>query len=595
MINWIKSKSISLLTIVFIALVSGILVFSVLLKEKGNYKVIASDGIGYYSYLPNTFNNYSLDNQTPDNRFFNEVKDKGVNKYFSGTAVSMFPFYVLGNGLALIRGEETDGFTLSYQVVISFAGWCYLLGGLLFFRGILKLFDFSEGIISITTLVLFFGTNLLVYSLWQPSMSHVYSFFWISGFLYFIKKYSINNNKSILYWAALFLGIVILIRPLNGIIIFIIPFLLESQANFNSVLKSVFFKKRLMVSILIVITILFIQSVFWYLQCGKFLVWSYANEGFEFANPHWQEFLFSFRKGALVYTPILLLSTAGAITLIRKNRFQAVSGILFSLGLIYLLSSWWNWYYGPSFGQRPLVEFYAFSGILIAYLLSFLKSKLIKISIGILVISLIFMNLIQTYQFQKGIISSWDMNWEKYQYSFLKTGSDFENNLGGNNDIMLFNTKIDSVYSKEFDFEYREKPNSGRKYERLDKIEIGYRDYSDREFNFDHQVIVSEDFISSRGVFIQVEIDILDKEITNTNEALFVVDITDTNGQNYHYYTFPIRSIPSQEIEVWKREYYNIEIPELRSSGDRIKVYVWNKGKESFWIDNVKLNFLALN
>ena len=76
MINWIKSKSISLLTIVFIALVSGILVFSVLLKEKGNYKVIASDGIGYYSYLPNTFNNYSLDNQTPDNRFFNEVKDK---------------------------------------------------------------------------------------------------------------------------------------------------------------------------------------------------------------------------------------------------------------------------------------------------------------------------------------------------------------------------------------------------------------------------------------------------------------------------------------------------------------------------------------
>ncbi len=595
MINWIKSKSISLLTIVFISLVSGLLVFSVLLKEKGNYKVIASDGIGYYSYLPNTFNNYSLDNQTPDNRFFNEVNGKGVNKYYSGTAVSMFPFFVLGHGMANLRGEKNEGFALSYQVVISFAGWCYLLGGLLFFRGVLKLFGFSEAIISASILILFFGTNLMVYALWQPSMSHVYSFFWVSGFLFFIKKYSIKNNKSTLYWAALFLGMVVLIRPLNGIIIFAIPFILESKANFNSTLRSIFFKKRLLVSVLIVFAILSIQSVFWYLQCGKLWVWSYGNEGFEFANPHWIEFLFSFRKGALIYSPILFLSIAGAIVLVRKNRFQTISGILFSIGLIYLLSSWWNWYYGPSFGQRPLVEFYAFSGILIAYFINFLNSKWAQISVGILVIGLVSLNLIQTYQFQKGIISSWDMNWEKYQYTFLRTDSDFENNLGGNNDIMLYNADIKTVYSKEFDFEYREKPNSGSKYERLDKIEIGYRDYSNREFNFDHQIITNEEFISSRGIYIQVEMDVLDKEITNINEALFVVDITDSNGQNYHYYTFPIRSIPAQEIEQWKTEYYNIEIPELRNSGDRIKVYVWNKEKESFWIDNVKLKVLAID
>lgn len=595
MIQQLISKPSSWLAIAFVAMVSGLLLFSVLVKEGGNYRVISGDGVGYYSYLPHTFLDYSLDNQTTDNRFFHEVNGNAVNKYYSGTAISMAPFFVLGNGIAHIRGEEKEAFSLSYQVAISLAGWFYLLGGLLFLRHLLLLFQFSQTIISSSILLVFFGTNLFVYALWQPSMSHVYSFFWVSGFLYFIKKYGQQSEVRHLYWAAFFLGMVVLIRPLNGIIVCAIPFLLESKKGLISFFNSLFFKKKLVIALLISVGIMSIQSVFWYAQCGKIWVWSYANEGFEFANPHWKEFLFSFRKGGLVYTPLLLFSVAGAVLILRRNKFQALWGIAFSVGLIYLLSSWWNWYYGPSFGQRPLVDFYGFSGILIAYFLSFLSSKSSQIMVGIVAFGFVFLNLLQTYQFQKGIISSWDMTWEKYRHTFLKTSSHYQNALGGNNDIMLYEVKIDTVFSKKFDFEYQPKPYLENKHERLDKIEIGHRDYTDREYNFEYEVPVNASFVSSRAVYFLVTLDILDKEITDQNRALFVVEMMDTIGQKYHYYTFPIRSIPAQKTEVWKREYYQIELPKLRSATDRLKIYIWNPYKESFWMDNLNLKVLRVD
>ena len=87
---------------------------------------------------------------------------------------------------------------------------------------------------------------------------------------------------------------------------------------------------------------------------------------------------------------------------------------------------------------------------------------------------------------------------------------------------------------------------------------------------------------------------VLDKNILNQNEALFVVDISDSLGNNYEYRTFPIRNTPPTETDSWKPNSYRIEIKEIRSAKDKIKLYIWNKGMEEFWVDDIEIKIATV-
>lgn len=559
-----------------VSITSLILVLFSVLQQGGRYSVISSDGIGYYSYLTHIFETNSFSQQVPDNRFVFDFKGKGVNKYYVGTAISMSPFYALGK---LFSSEGSTSSSFSYQFAISLSGIFYLILGLIFTQKLLRLFHFSETVISITLLLFFFGTNLLVYSVFQPSMSHVYSFCWVAAFLFFTKKYALSVKSEYLYASIACLALLVLVRPINGIVVFLIPFLVGSWQGTMFYFWSIFSKKRLVFSVLIFLLICGIQPLMWYLQSGNWWIWSYAQEGFYFSSPHLFDFLFSFRKGVFIYTPMLLFSFLGGILWLSKNRFQGIGVLLFFVGVVYLLSSWWNWYYGPSFGQRPLVDFYSISAVLLALSVKqFLGSRQQYIALFLGVI-FVLLNLFQTYQFQNGIISSWDMNWKKYQYSFLKISSTHQNTLGGNNDIMLYNAKTTSLVQVNYEFDSKDTESL---------------DYTNKEFGWEHLFLADSNFITSRGIYLKVDLELFDSNISNQNGALFVVDLQDSNGQNYHYYTFPIRDVPPNKLG-WKKEQYQIELPKIRRSGDRLKLYIWNKENESFLLDNLKVNVIGIN
>ena len=578
--KWKFIRSYSVLAIAGVGIIAILLILNFSWKHEGYKHVISSDGIGYYQYLPNFFITKTLSKQQPDKRFFNEINGKGVNKYFVGTAVSMTPFFILGHTIASFQEENTTGYSPPYHKAISLAGLFYLLAGLLFFRALLCEYEFSEGTIAVCILTIVFGTNLLAYSVLMPSMSHVYSFFWISGFLFFAKKYSKETKPIQLFWLTFFLGMVVLIRPLNGIILFTFPFLCGSWSNFKRIFFSLLNFKKLAPMFLFLGGILFIQSYCWFLQCDEWIVWSYGDEGFYFSSPRWREFLFSWRKGALIYTPVLFLSIVGIIVLWRKNKFEGSNLFFFFVGLVYLVSSWWNWYYGPSFGQRPLVEFYALSFVPVAFLYESIGENKKKVFLGIGLLSCFGLNLVQTYQYQSGIISSWDMNYKKYLYTFLKTSKNHQNKLGGNKDILVYNPVVKATFEKKISFEH-ELPHVERGI--ITKEDEGNNivcDYSQSEFNFSVTIPLSDSLIAKRGAYLFINYRLKDLMISQQNEALFVVDISDSAGTNYHYGTFPIRDIPPQQEGVWEKIEYSIEIKELRNSADKIKLYIWNKEKE---------------
>ncbi|MEN8928646.1 MAG: hypothetical protein ABF242_06785 [Flavobacteriales bacterium] len=581
--NWKNTLSNSYFSILIIGLVSVIFITQFAWKGndgKGYSRIIASDGVGYYYYLPNTLLSKTIGNQTPDKRFFNEVNEKGVNKYYVGTAVAMSPFFMLGHMIAISNGDELTGFSAAYHKSISLAGLFYLLGGLLFFRAFLRQYQLKEWVISATLLLLFFGTNLLAYAVLMPSMSHIYSFFFVSGFLFFAKRFSSTNKSSDLYLGMAFLAMIILIRPLNGIIIFALPFLAGSWVALKELFLAIFKPKRIVISLVILFSILFVQAYFWYLQCGKWIVWSYGNEGFYFLKPYLWEVLFSFRKGAFIYTPFLVATVIGLVALVRKNKFKGWSLFLFFALLVYLVSSWWNWYYGPSFGQRPFVEFYGLSGLLIAFAFCFIQKRTAKIALISFSFLCVFLNLIQTYQYHKGIISSWDMTAKKYGYTFLKTGDEFINCLGGNDDIMLYNAKKRLVYNNQITF---------------DNEQNGQLNYTNKEFKFEITIPADESFITQRGVYVKARLKRKDLEKSRKNGALFVVEIFDDLGKKYHYGTFPVSEIPPRNTEDWNWEEFAIEIQEIKSPTDKIKIYIWNQEKQPFLIDDLSLKIMAID
>ena len=204
-------------------------------------------------------------------------------------------------------------------------------------------------------------------------------------------------------------------------------------------------------------------------------------------------------------------------------------------------------------------------------------------------------DLIQTYQYHKGIISWWDMNWNKYSYSFMKTNDSYQDCLGGNNDILPFNPQIDTVYSQKII------PGSiasnveigSSTWSPMDKKEV--IDYSNSEFNFKVTIPVNKDFISERGIYILANLKRKELVSSNENKALFVVDISDSAGNNYHYGTFIVSEIPPVKTEKWIQQKYSIEIKEIRNPTDLIKIYIWNQGKQAFWIDGVEIKVLAIN
>ncbi len=403
---------------------------------KKDYKtgIIEADGKGYYAYLPAVFIyhdlNFGFFDQVEKNTYYNPNlyyeyrrtdNAKTVDKYYVGTAICLAPFFLAGHVITLIKGFPADGYSYYYTLMVHLGALFYFMLGLLGLRRLLRTFGIGETIIALTLFAIVFGTNLFYYVVTEFSMSHVYSFTAITWFSLMIRKYFTNPKNKYLFYSALLLGFITLIRPINILIVLAIPFLADNPDRFMSGIKSILTKKWiLLLSVSGFVVLVFIQLLIYKISTGSFIVYSYQEEGFNFLNPQIWNFLFSYRKGMFVYTPILLLSLGGLIYLFRKNRFQFYTLLGFLIILVYVFSSWHMWFYGGSFSQRVMIEYYAFFSILLAKTLQETRKKPVKKLFVSMILLLVIVCQIQTYQYRRMQIHWSDMNKEKYWEVFMR-------------------------------------------------------------------------------------------------------------------------------------------------------------------------------
>ena len=428
-------QRLSLLQEVFILLLLIILVTQCLEPRR---VVIVADGKGYYDYLPAAFIYRDLNftytdtlvTEFYDHHAYNQginpkVNGRRINKYFIGTAVAELPFFLTAHGIAVAGTKHpADGYSLIYQQFVKAAALFYLFLGLVFLRKLLQMKGVPRGWILLLQGLLVFGSSLMQYAYADASFSHVYSFFFITIFVYHISKYAQKEENKSLYLAALAFGMIVLIRPANGLILAFVPFLFDDLGHFAGAFRGLFTKrlKAAIIALALALLLIAIQSLVWYLQTGLFYVKPYQDETFILSQPNVLKFLFSYQKGFFVYAPafFLMLLAGTWVTLKQRHLWKAGSFYLALAVLVYILSSWHNWSYGASFGSRVMVDYYSLF-VLFASPVFLSKPAGLRWLFLAVFLPLCYLGIVQTWQYQNYILDDADMNREKYWTVFLKT------------------------------------------------------------------------------------------------------------------------------------------------------------------------------
>lgn len=396
--------------------------------------IILADGKGYYAYLPAVFIYHDLNfgffeekemSPLSDPKLFYDYRvysnGHAINKCFCGTALMQMPFFIAAHAATKITDGQADGYSRLYPVFIQIAAIFYFILGLYFLSKLLKLYDFKTASIIIVLIAVTFGTNAFYYIVREAAMSHIYSFSLIAVFLFLSKKYFSHYKPAHIVILAALLGLIVLVRPVNVIVIFLLPFTASSWYNLKRGFFSAIHKPwHLAAGVCFFMAIVSIQMLVYKISTGSFFIDSYSEEYFEFLHPHISGFLFSYKKGAFLYTPILFISLLGLLYFRKTNRFQFFSILFFLLMMIYIFSSWCNWWYGGSFSSRVLIDYFPVFMILLAAALESFRNKVLKGFLIGLLAGLLIVNQIQVYQYRYGAIHYENMDKQLYWENFLR-------------------------------------------------------------------------------------------------------------------------------------------------------------------------------
>ncbi len=562
--------------------------------------IIDGDSKGYYAFLPAVviYNDLSFEFfNAPGNesvkRYYNQrfrvvTKTGSVNKNYTGVALMIAPFFMTGHAIADWLGEPLTGYSWPYMLMVLCSAYFYLITGLYFLLLLLRSYRVPDRHSAVLLVMIAAGTNLMYYTAIHSAMAHVYSFACIAAFAFFSRIYILNHRAGYFVLACLILGLITIVRPVNLIVIAAIPFLAGSLYDLRRAFLNISQRYAAITGgALAFFTMVAIQLTAFKLQTGNWFEWSYGDEGFNFSDPKILQTLFSFKKGFLVYSPFWLLIFPVMIITVFKNRYQGVSFILFFCSAVFVISSWWNWFYGDGFGLRAFIDFYPLFAVPVAFLLSHVSGKIRKLIMYLFLLLVLVISVIQTYQYRYRIIHPDSMNFEKYRYVFLKTGSNFRNVFGADEDIIYH--KIEDTPFLQFTYiggiwkqHNEDLPNGGP----ADIIKLQGTEFSPT-LNVPYRSLINE----GTGTYVRVSLSRMETEAGGANEALLVCSIEDTLNNTSYWNGIAINELPSESFNTWKHRKFGFLLPRNSPENSMVKFYIWNPAKGSFEASKFLVSF----
>lgn len=392
------------------------------------------DNYGYYLHLPAAliYHDPGIENKNwldslnkkyqPGRTFYQcyaGQKNRLVNTYPVGLAICNLPFFLGGHLAAKISGYSADGLSPPYQWAMIFSALCFAILGMFFFRKLLLRF-FDDVVTTALLLLIAFGTNLFYYATYDCCLPHIFLFAIDCGILLLTISWHREQKRSTALFLGLLIGLATITRP-SEIVWIIIPLFWNIVGWKSFIDKMKLLLKNFSHALLFVsgmIAVGSLQLFYWKYTSGNWFSYGH-QEGFDFLHPFTLKVLFSYKKGWLLYTPVMALAILGFYYLYKNQRQLFFVFTLFSLVNLWVISSWECWWYAGTFGQRPFVQSYGLMAIPLGYFfIAWNKILWKKITVKFILLFFVLLNIFQTGQINAGILDTCRMT-EKYYWKIF--------------------------------------------------------------------------------------------------------------------------------------------------------------------------------
>lgn len=544
--------------------------FELLQEADSSPKIIASDGLGYYSPLPALLFEHSLNYvhlthyywTAPWNKAWRTpIGERELNKYSWGPALLWSPFFIIGIGISWILNMPLVGNSPVFDWMIQWAGLFYLFIGLYFS------FQLTHGSKLIRWVFLagtILATPLFYYSIFEPSMSHVLGFAMTSIWLYYLNKKDNSTTPSLFVWLSW--GLLLSIRLSH---LLWLPLFWILPNNHNTFLEK--FLQTLKASS-IGILVYGIQVLKGYAECGMWVWKPYPDEGFYGFDPQVTEFLFGIRKGMFVYSP-WVLPLFISLYLWSYKEWKPRLIWIGSLSLIvYVYAAWWNPGYGDGFGQRILCDvlpvwIWGGSSAFQAYSW---KGKT-PLFIGFTAICAT-LSLFQVWQYRVGILPHSGNTSGSYLATFLKTDYVRSGCMLGAGEY--------PYYIPEGAWKWNGPKDCTRNELSLpvEPIEIVPEDL------YAQTSVLDIRKYKSKSLYVKFKYKFISESLGNSKDIFRVVEILDTSGKTSQYMAMRLSPVCSPEYGhpyIHEHSWNYFKLPE---NAQFLKTYYWNPNQQKIKI-----------
>lgn len=550
--------------------------------------VCSYDGYGYYMYLTQFFQYRNFDFKQAELQAVQDTYCEGtyayqlkqadngnqLDIYHMGQAYLELPAYTVGHVFAKLLGYPKDGFSKPYHITYLLNALFFILLGIYFLTKILRLF-FTDQVTSLLLLLIYFGTNFWATAIHAYQLQHIYLFTLVALLFYcLLKLRELPSKRKYLIFAALTLGLISAIRPTHVLLGFL-PLLMLRRVYAS---KLAYWKSILLFPLAGLLFNL-PQMIYWKVLGGSWFLLNMHVEEVILVDPHLIDFLFSYKKGWLLYSPVFLLLIPGFIQL-YKQRKEWFWPIFVSLVLaVWIFSSWECWWYAASFGSRAMVDLYPLLAVPIGFAVVYLsKSNISSVVLMVFVFLTLSLSVFQSTQFSIGYLDPSRMTKAHYWYIFGK--------------LSIPKYQVNRKEIDRSDVNWPDKINAAElnfgKIEQLDFCEITNR----RALAGRSTLLIKQAYFPK----LKTDETLFEAQIVYQNQdSLFPATIKFEAFSKYNTYDWKFFQLTTQN-NVGQTDTLKVRfnLPVINHQGDKIQVYVENPGKKDVIIHSLKIKALSL-
>lgn len=500
--------------------------------------------------------------------------------FLFGMSIMYSGFFFIGHVLAGWLGFPQDGLSEPYAYSLVFGCMIYTLIGLYYLRKILKHF-FSDQLTALLLIICVVGTNyahhMTIKNLETTNVLFMFLAIVLWNTIQWYQHFRLKNMMAI----GVSVVLMALIKPSEVLIVFL-P-LLWGVTSFESLKKRgrflLEYKNQLLITVVVCLVIALPQMMYWYAKTGSILYDSYKNPGvgLDIFWPHIIDALFSFRKGWLIYTPIMLFAVFGFVAM-YKQRKELFIGLFVPFAIsFYIMASWTEYWYGSSFSMRPVITQYPILLIAMGFFFVWVEKQQVVIRSSVLILTLFFigLNQFQWWQLRNYILHDSRMTAAYYKRIFFKTSVTDEDKK-----LLLIERSLDGSHILKNPEDYNSRLflkqqtsfqlKDGNEYiEFVHSTKIPYEQLTQKDhcwvrFTFDYRYVDTV----ARDYYFAV---MMDRKNGDYGRVFFDMKNTNTNWQ-----TFDTLFLT----------------PEIRSVNDQLKFFVWNPNRVNFEAKNLQIHVL---